>query len=189
MSDNTYCYPGTDVMRNLLGIKNSEVLQEAERRLTSLRIDDLIVAPMEGQFDFQHLQDIHRYIFQDVYEWAGMIRTVNIAKSSMFCAREYIDEQAKLIFNSLRRELAKGTWNREQAVKRLAYYFSEINALHPFREGNGRAQREFIRELALSQGFRIIFAEVSEDEMMQASVDSFLCNYERMENLFDKVVE
>jgi cell filamentation protein len=73
-------------------------------------------------------------------------------------------------------------------VLKLAYYFAEINALHPFREGNGRTQREFIRELALSAGYTIHFANITEEEMLKASIDSFMCDYRKMEELFCKCI-
>lgn len=114
---------------------------------------ELVDKPIQGKFDLKHLQSIHKYIFQDVYEWAGKIRKVDIAKG------------------------------KEMSV-RLAYYFSEINALHPFREGNGRCQREFIRTLALHARYVINFANVGREEMLKASEDSFLCDYRRMEQLF-----
>lgn len=78
--------------------------------------------------------------------------------------------------------------SREEFVKKAAFYFSEINALHPFREGNGRAQREFMREIALHQGYRVHFANICESEMLNASIASFICDYEKMERLFDKVI-
>ena len=78
--------------------------------------------------------------------------------------------------------------NEENTASRLAYYFSEINALHPFREGNGRSQREFIRTLALHIGYVINFAKVSKEEMLKASKDSFLCDYGKMEQLFKKCI-
>lgn len=105
MSDRIYCYPEWDILINKLNIHDLNKLNEAERKLTQLRINDLITSPVCGNYYLKHLQKIHRYIFQDLYEWAGKIRTVDIAKSNMF-------------------------------IKKIAYYFSEINALHPFRDGH-----------------------------------------------------
>lgn len=78
--------------------------------------------------------------------------------------------------------------DEETFLKRLAYYFSEINALHPFREGNGRSQREFIRSLALKNGYLLYFDRVSGEEMISASQKSFLCNYSEMEKIFSKCI-
>lgn len=96
--------------------------------------------------------------------------------------------ECRRIFSALRRERQLGMAFTQTAVKTLAYFFSEINALHPFREGNGRAQREFIRELALSEGYIIEFYMITEGEMLHASRESFLSNYGLMENLFGRCI-
>lgn len=175
--DQTYCYPDTDILINKLNIHDSDRLHNAEKKLVSLRVLDLMENPVKGRFGLQHLQKIHEYIFQDLYDWAGKIRKVDIAKGNMFCKVQFIQPQAGEIFDSLKSENYLEGLPREETAFRLAYYFSEINALHPFREGNGRSQREFIRELALHNGYKIYFAKASEEEMLEASIDSFLCKY------------
>lgn len=189
MSDKIYCYPDSDVLINKLNIHDAEKLMEAERKLTMLRLIDLLDKPAAGKFDFKHLQNIHKYIFQDVYPWAGKIRTVDIAKSNMFCKVQFIEMQANEIFGKLQNDCYLEKLSKDKFAKKAAYYFSEINALHPFREGNGRTQREFIRQLACSSGYILHFATISEKEMVEASIDSFVCNYEKMEALFTKIIE
>ena len=186
MADELYCYPGTDILRNKLDIHDHEKLHIYERKLTMLRLRELIKRPMEGNFDLEYLQAIHRYIFQDIYDWAGELRKVEIAKGNMFCKVIFIKEQADKIFEKLKNENYLAGLEKEVFSKRLAYYFSEINALHPFREGNGRSQREFIRSLSLKNGYILYFADASQDEMIEASKDSFLCDYRSMETLFEK---
>ena len=85
MSDRINCYPESDVLINKLNIHDSVQLHEAERKLTQLRLNDLIISPIQGRFNLMHLQSIHKYLFQDLYEWAGKLRSVDIAKSNMFC--------------------------------------------------------------------------------------------------------
>lgn len=189
MSDTIYCYPDSDVLINKMDIKDQAKLEEAERRLTMFRMSDLLDTPVRGEFDLNHLRAIHRYLFQDLYFWAGEIRTVDISKSAVFCKARFIECQAEELFGRLRRENDLAGLEKDQLIRRLAYYFSEINALHPFREGNGRTQREFIRELALKRGYVIRFARISRDEMMEASRESFLCRYEKMEALFRKAIQ
>lgn len=82
------------------------------------------------------MQSIHKYLFQDVYEWAGKIRLVDIAKSNMFCKVQFIDAQANEIFGNLKFDNFLNGISREEFVGKSAYYFFEINALHPFRDGN-----------------------------------------------------
>lgn len=189
MSDTIYCYPDSDVLINKMDIRDQAKLEEAERRLTMFRMSDLLDTPVKGEFDLKHLQAIHRYLFQDLYSWAGEIRKVDISKSAVFCKARFIEGQATEIFGELRAEKYLAGLSKERFVRRIAYYFSEINALHPFREGNGRTQREFIRELALKRGYIIRFARIPRDEMMDASRESFLCRYEKMEALFWKAVQ
>jgi cell filamentation protein len=186
--DVVYCYPDSDVLINKLGIRNADRLHAAERKLSALRVLELINNPMNGTFDLKHLENIHGYIFQDIYEWAGKIRTVDIAKGNMFCKVQFIRTQADELFAKLKKENYLRNLGRNEMVEKLAYYFAEINALHPFREGNGRAQREFIRELALAAGYAIRFNYASDGEMLEASVDSFMCDYNKMEELFRKCI-
>lgn len=189
MHDSVYCYPETDILINKLNIHDDSILQEAERELTSRRLVQLADHPINGRFDYSHLKRIHRFIFQDVYAWAGQERTVDIAKTNMFCNVKFIDTQAEEIFGRLKQEkLLKGL-EREAFIERVSYFWGEINALHPFREGNGRTQREFIRELAIRAGYDIDYATISEQEMILASIDSFACNYDRLRELFEKAVK
>lgn len=188
MSDARYCYPDSDILINKFDIRDRNKLQMIERKLTMIRLLELFHDPVKGNFDFQHLKDIHQFIFQDIYDWAGAVRTIDIAKENMFCNVKFIDSQAEEIFSKLKKEKYLSGLSEEIFVKRLAYYFSEINALHPFREGNGRAQREFIRSLALKNLYVIKFDRSSEEEMISASKKSFLCDYDLMEKLFAKCV-
>ena len=104
MSDTRYCYPNSDVLINKLNIREQDKLYAFERRLTMLRLLELMDNPIRGQFDFRHLKEIHAYIFQDIYDWAGKVRTVDIAKGNMFCNVRFIPEQAEEIFSKLKKE-------------------------------------------------------------------------------------
>lgn len=106
----------------------------------------------------------------------------------MFCKVQFIEMQADEIFKQLKDDDYLADLPRDMFIKKIAYYFSEINALHPFREGNGRSQREFIRELAIQQGYEVYFAEISAEEMLEASLESFVCKYGKMEALFEKIL-
>ena len=98
MPDELYCYPGSNVLRNKMGIRDMEQLHEMERKLTMLRILELLDKPVRGAFDLKHLQAIHAHIFQDVYDWAGELRKVDIAKGNMFCNVMFLSRQAEEIF-------------------------------------------------------------------------------------------
>lgn len=189
MADLKYCYPNSDVLINKLDIRDADKLETFERKLTMLRIMELINNPIKGNYDYKHLKAIHGFIFQDVYDWAGKERTVDIAKGNMFCNVKFISIQAEEIFGKLKDEKYLKGLSKDAFINRLAFYFSEINALHPFREGNGRSQREFIRSLAMYNGYKLNFNNISEEEMIIASRDSFLCKYEKIEEIIRKAVE
>ena len=131
--------------------------------------------PIPGAFDAPHLQRIHRHILQDVYPWAGEFRTVDMRKEGefWFCRREFIEQSLIDLFNKLSGENKLKATMPEQFGSRAGYYLSELNAIHPFREGNGRAQREFIRELGLHAGLHVNWARVLQQEMYAVSVASF----------------
>lgn len=90
MSDDPYCYPGSNLLRNLLGLHDRSELERAERQLIQLRIEE---GTPSGNFDLNHLQAIHRHLFQDIYDWAGEIRQVEISKDgSQFQFRQFISK-------------------------------------------------------------------------------------------------
>lgn len=95
--DVRYCYPGSNVLRNKLIITDKDILEEEERRITSLRTAEAMKKGIRGKFDFNHLKRIHKFLFGDIYDWAGNIRLVNISKGNQFCRVEYIEQQMKEI--------------------------------------------------------------------------------------------
>lgn len=183
--DGAYCYPGTRVLRNRLGIRDAGTLAAAERDFSSLRAAaiDKGDANIAETFDSDHLRAIHRYLFGDVYDWAGEYRTVNISKGSVFCMWPYIGEQLDALFGKLAGEGLLEGLPPEAMAARLAFYLGEINAIHPFREGNGRAQRAIVRQLAKRDGYLLSFAGVSDAEMVAASVRSFNGDNGELESL------
>ena len=184
-SDHIYCYPNSSILRNKLGILEADVLENAERKLTMLRLYELMEKPIQGNFDLSHLCAIHRHIFQDLYDWAGELRTVDIAKGNLFCKVEYLQLECDKLFSALKNDLDH-PFSEEETVKKLAYYLAELNALHPFREGNGRTQREFIRQLSTYWGYSLSYVSITREEMLKASQESFLCDYTSMEKLLSR---
>jgi len=173
---------------NKLGIRDFSTLLRAERNYTSLRLYELSMEPIKGVFDLKHLQDIHHYIFQDIYEWAGNIRTVDIAKGNVFCHYNHIQAFGNDIFSTLKKDGYLFGLSKHATISKLAYYFGEINALHPFREGNGRSQREFIYSLAHMNGYELNFDLIDSKRMIDASKHSFNCNYNPMIELLQEII-
>ena len=168
-ADDTYCYPGTDVLRNKAEITNAQDLDAYEGELSTLRSIEILESPIAGQFDLIHLQRIHLALFQDVYDWAGKIRTVDISRgNSRFANVRFIESAANDIFNKLARENRLKGLDAVALSKRLAHYLSEINALHPFREGNGRVQRIFISQLSQSAGYQLDYSDLEQEQIYRA---------------------
>ena len=185
-----YCYPKSNILKNKLNIvDNKELLDEAERQITALKILDLKMKPLKGNLDLKHLLYIHKYIFEDIYSWAGKTRSVNIAKGNQFCNCVFIEDKLNELFLELLDDKYLIGFTQEEICIKLSYYLSELNAIHPFREGNGRTQRLFIEYLSNVAGFHVDFSGVTGDEMIEASVDSFLKNYEKMDVIFKKITK
>jgi cell filamentation protein len=139
-----YLDPVSGVLRNLQGITDEAILAEIEADVSALRMTELEVSPLPGLFDLAHLCRFHKAIFGDLYDWAGTLRTVEVSKGpAPFCLVAHLDRYAATIFETLQNAELSG--DRATAATQLALHLSDINALHPFREGNGRAQRSFIR--------------------------------------------
>jgi cell filamentation protein len=150
-------------------------LQRLETPLALRRLLELQEMPIRGSFDSAHLQAIHRYIFQDVYPWAGEIRSVNISKpNALFPPPEHLRPALDSLFAELSRKNQLRGLSAEPWACRAAYYLGELNAIYPFREGNGRAQREFMRQLATVCGHHLLWRPLSPEQMIEASQRSFL---------------
>lgn len=168
-ADETYRYPGTDVLRNKAEITDVNELDAYEGELSTLRSIEILENPLAGQFDLALLQRIHFALFQDIYDWAGKIRTVDIScGNSRFANVRFIESAANEIFNKLARENWLKGLDAGHLSKRLAHYLSEINALHPFREGNGRVQRIFISHLSQAAGYQLDYSDLEQEQIYQA---------------------
>jgi cell filamentation protein len=130
--------------------------------------------PVRGSFDAAHLKEIHARIFQNIYPWAGEFRQVNIRRSEsyFFALVQFMEPSLESTLAKLASENQLKGFARDAFASRSAYYLGELNAIHPFREGNGRTQREFIRQLAAEAGHRINWYRISHDQMYEASVES-----------------
>jgi len=175
--DKAYCYPKTNVLVNKFGIKNFDELSKTEEIITIEKIRELQISPVKGSFDIEHLKTIHKYIFQDIYEWAGKLRTVDIAKgNTLFALERHLESTADYIFTALKKEnnLLDIKVTVDQYTDRLAFYSGEINMLHPFREGNGRSLREFLRCLANEAGYELNWSGFDRKAVYNAFVKSTL---------------
>jgi cell filamentation protein len=183
-----YTDPATGVLLNKLGLDTAAGLEAAEREITHAALILLNEAPVPPTYDLRHLCEIHRRIFGDIYNWAGHIRTVAIAKGATFCLPQYIESSAAVIFTGLRDEDFLHGLDRDAFIGRLAYYLGEVNALHPFREGNGRAQRAFARQLARDAGYVLTWQHLDPNRNIEASAASLRGDLEPLRKMLDTLV-
>lgn len=165
------CYPGTTVLKNLLDIEDAELLDEAELALFLLRAEKPF--PL-GNFDVEHYLALHRYLFQDVYPWAGEIRTIRIGKDgNWFCYPEYIASELERVFAEFGDPDKLENMAVVDFASHIGHFLAELNAVHPFREGNGRTQLAFLAMLTEHAGISFDANELDRDRVMHAMIESF----------------
>ena len=168
MSDRDYCYPPDyTVLRNRLDIRDAATLEAAERELVALRLLEPVPA---GDFDLDHLKAIHRHLFQDVYAWAGEVRTVETAKGeSRFQPRRFILAGMADVH---RRIVAAGYFRGSSPdgfAKGAGPVLGDVNHVHPFREGNGRTQLQYLKQLVAHAGHAIDLMRIDRTAWLDAS--------------------
>lgn len=166
-----YCYEGTTVLKNIPGIRDQLALDEFEAAITKQRADEPLPA---GRLSVSHYQATHRHLFQDVYGWAGRFRTVRISKDgSAFCYPENIEREMKQLFLTLRKKRYLQGLTRDAFVTEATALLSTLNAIHPFREGNGRTQTTFLTLVAAQAGYPFDLDKLDPDSFLSAMVSSF----------------
>lgn len=180
--DDPYCYRGTFVLKNKAGLREASALEGFELEMSALRAEEPLP---NGRFGPAHYRAVHRHLFQDVYRWAGRYRTVRTAKDgSPFCYPEYIRPEMEKLFARLRREAILGqVLPFDIFVRTAAEFLGELNAIHPFREGNGRAQLSFLFLLGIEAGHPLDLARVNPATLLPAMIASFHGRLEPLEQV------
>lgn len=169
--EDPYCYEGTTVLKNRLDLRSQLELGEFETEIVASRSEEALP---DGPLDYQHYKSIHHHLFQDVYEWAGQERTVRISKGgNMFCFPDNIAAEATRLFEFLRRARFFTRLTAECFAGDAARFLADLNAIHPFREGNGRTQLTFLTLLADQAGHPLDLDQMDPDAMLNAMVASF----------------
>jgi len=180
----------TGVLNNLLGITSTEDLEAAEADITAAAITAIPDQPVSGSFNLEHLKNIHWELFNAIYSWAGEVRTVEIAKgSTRFANSDIIEQAAGRLFEQLHAEDLLKSMPRDQYTARLAHYYSEINVLHPFREGNGRTQRVFFSQLVIEAEYRIAWERLNADESLRACIAAYEGDESLLATMLDELLE
>lgn len=182
-----YCYHGSDVLKNRLNIKNFDLLVLAEKDITDISAN--LIEFSLPPYDLNYLCSIHRQLFSDIYDWAGELRDIDISKmDTRFCTVNRILPESDKIFSSLAKQNYLEGLERPALVKWAAEYYGEINMLHPFRDGNGRAQRILIEHIVVNAGFEIDWTDIQTDEWLAANIDSVVCDYRKLAKVFDHCI-
>lgn len=167
------CYEGTTCLINKLNIRDERILASVESKITLAKIAVLEENPIEGDLDFNHYKEIHRFIFEDLYDWAGCIRTVNLSKKGTdFIEYQSIPEIADKIFLRLRKANYFQNLEFDSFIENIVDFYCATNMLHPFREGNGRTQRLFLKQLIRKDGYELEFSDFDPDLLMIATIQS-----------------
>lgn len=169
--DDPACYLGTSNLRNIPDLRDYSELEVFELKMVALRSEEGL--PI-GKFDPKHYRAVHRHLFQDVYAWAGEYRTIRTGKGgNWFCYPEYIEKEMEALFERLRRSEFQTASDAELFIASVANFIADLNAIHPFREGNGRTQLMLIRLLGQSSGHLFRAEAIEADEFLVAMIESF----------------
>jgi fic protein family len=178
-----YTYKNSSVLENKLNITTEEKLKEYETKMVALKLASIDKADFKRTYDEEHLKAIHKYLFEDVYDFAGQYRLENITKDNfIFSQYQYIDENIKEVFKKTNIQSLEDLPFEELIIK-LSDFMTDLNVLHPFREGNGRATREFIREFLDKLGFEINWFEIDYNDILRASMLAVIDDSEQIELL------
>ncbi|WP_422528290.1 Fic/DOC family protein [Serratia fonticola] len=182
-----YCYPGSRTLRNQLGILDEALLAQAERDISEIAASqiDFSLPP----YDLAYFRKLHRTLFLDLYDWAGEFRSIDLSKGhTRFCIATRIKPEAEKIFSVMAQSGWFESYDRPELICAVAEYFGELNMIHPFREGNGRAQRLLFEHLIVNAGFAISWWPVKEAEWIRANVAAVICDYGPLESVFEKCI-
>lgn len=188
-----YLDPKTGILRNKIGARTKEALDEAEGDLGFGRLMQLIDHPVKASGVLSELRVIHHHLFQDVYAWAGALRTVDIRKNTegaqFFLPVSMIEKASTFAEGELRDDHELRGMDRDLFIDRLAYHYDAFNYIHPFREGNGRTQRVFWNRVARDAGWqldwRTVKGETNDDACRAASENQ---DFVPLRDMFDKIV-
>lgn len=166
-----YCYSGSNVLKNKLNIRDKEELKQAEEEFTAVKQLLLLQAPLNGYFTKTHLMRIHKFLFEDVYPFAGHIRREQIKKGdTSFYPPNLIERELNRLFREIHSSGMLTEREVSKQIQNLSYIMSELNIIHPFREGNGRSIREFIRCMALKYGLHLNWGNSDRETLINAAI-------------------
>ncbi|AFI88951.1 Fic/DOC family protein [Pectobacterium parmentieri] len=182
-----YTYPDSNVLINKLGINDDSKFGDAERQLSELAVLDIEFE--EPPYDLHYWCGLHGKIFGDLFDWAGEIRCIDISKGqTRFCTASRIEIEANKIFTQLSNDAFLQGFERPALIIQLAEYYSDLNVIHPFREGNGRSQRLLFEHMIINCGYGVSFEKIGIQEWLAANVAGYHGNTRPLADIFDKSI-
>ncbi len=183
------CYPDTTCLINKFDIKDDKKLSEIEAEITFAKAAILESEAPKPPFDFECYKSIHRFLFEDLYYWAGELRKVDISKKGTnFCSVKELEALCKACFGRLEKENYFKGISREKFVEEIVDFYQTTNFLHPFREGNGRTQRIFISKLIKYNGYNFNFSNINPDLLMIATIKAANGVMDDLYNIFENEI-
>ena len=168
-----YCYPDSNVLKNKLNIRDLRELKDVEEKFVAIKQLVLLQKPIPGRFTINHLLRIHRFLFEDVYPFAGHIRREQISKGeTLFFPPDLIKRELRRVFGEIHETGMLQEKKPQSQIQHLSHVMAELNIIHPFREGNGRSIRELIRCMAQVYGLTLNWGNADQDTMMDAAIAS-----------------
>lgn len=184
------CYSNTTCLINKFDIRDDKKLSEIEAEITFAKAAVLESEIVEPPFDFEYYKSIHRFLFEDLYEWAGELRKVDISKKgTVFCYVKELEHLCKACFKRLQKENYFKDFSRKRFVEEIVDFYVTTNFLHPFREGNGRTQRIFISKLIKYNGYDFNFSNINPDLLMIATIKASNGITDDLYNIFNSEIK
>ena len=168
-----YCDDGTNILINKFNLKDQKKLNSIEREIVTLKLGDYYEYMTIDVRNPNLLLDLHKFVFEDIYDFAGKFRQENIAKENFrFAEFKYVQDSYYDLMNEFKKDNYLVGLDKEKLSKKLAYYMAELNVLHPFRDGNGRIIREYIKLVAKNDAYELTWSKKDPKDIFEASVKS-----------------
>ncbi|MDR0484214.1 MAG: Fic family protein [Alphaproteobacteria bacterium] len=179
-----------DVLINKLNIMSEEILDKTEQSFVSIRMSEIENYP-KGDYSFNHYRKIHKYLFEEIYDWAGEVRQVTTQKgTTIFAHPRFIEPSYNDLYKQMKKDNFLKNVKKEDLYKHLAFYHGEINIIHLFREGNGRTTRAFLSLMAKeSHNINLDYLKVKKEDLIKASINSSGMDYDFMETLYKHIIQ
>ncbi|MCF6776920.1 Fic family protein [Thiotrichales bacterium 19X7-9] len=181
MSTDPYLYPNSNVLKNKFDLYNQDDLNKIEKEIYDVKIQ---MSLPKGNFNYNHLKAIHKFLFEDIYDWAGQERLIDIAKdNSLFAKPTNIKHEIDKIFYHLLNE-SFDHFDHYEMCEKIAKYFNDVNVVHPFREGNGRVNRAFFSMLAKKYGYKINWSNIDKNRLFWRNMLKLIWLYKNFQPLY-----